>query len=537
MTPIRKQKYGDDWAMFLPSISQMYVLAHAKQWNRQPIPFDMLNFLDDKYASHFNYPYGLYSAGHAHLDPTKSDEREVMIQKRDRNKTIMVGDSGGFQAATGVLDFDWENPMGDKAVAQRIELLRWLEHTADYSMVLDWPAWAIDTGRLPSTLMICDPTTGDTTLPLTKEERAMPDDHPNKRHRVDMTVTNDPFNNCLNGTVWNNHFFIKHRVPGATQFLNVLQGRSIEEAYKWYDAVTPFSKKEIHGDRAFEGWALGGSTGGDPSLTMRLLVKLRDDGLLDGDDRWIHVLGRSRLSTAVYLTSLNRALKQHVNPGIQVSYDAASAFLYAVNGNYVVDKQVSPKGLNLISAEFPMHAKHIGSSEPMIYNMSAERFNDPTHYKSPISKLLNMGHFILGPDEKSKKDYRMDTASYYYIMAHNLQMQKEALEYASSKVGAPDAVQHLPTIHLEFDDFVHRMLTVENPMALIEKEASKFKDLISGERGGVSALEDQSMFPKSATLSDLNFEKRKNTKPVKVSIGHTQVDFDSLFGKQADGGA
>ena len=522
MTHIRKQKYGDDWAMFLPSISQMFVLAHAKQWPRQPIPFDTLNFLDEKHKEHFNYPYGLYSAGHAHLDPTKSDEREVMVQKRDRTKTIMVGDSGGFQAATGVLDFDWENPMGPKAISQRIELLRWLEHTADYSMVLDWPAWAIDTGRLPSTLMICDPTTGDSSPPDTAG-------------RIPMTVTNDPFNNCLNGTVWNNEFFIKHRVPGATQFLNVLQGRSIEEAYKWYDAVIPFSDKNKHGDRAFEGWALGGSTGGDPSLTMRLLVKLRDDGLLDGDDRWIHVLGRSRLSTAVYLTSLNRALKQHVNPGIQVSYDAASAFLYAVNGNYVVDKQVSPKGLNLISNEFPMHAKHIRSDEPMIYNMSADRRNDPKHYKSPISKLLTMGDFILDPDEKSKKNYRMDTASYYYIMAHNLQMQVDALEYASSKVGAWDAVEHLPTIHLEFDDFVHRMLTSETPMALIEKEASKFKDLISGERGGVSALEDQSMFPKTAQLSDLNFEKRTNKKPVKVSMVGTAINFDDIFGKQADG--
>jgi hypothetical protein len=513
MTPIRKQKYGDDWAMFLPSISQMYVLAHAKNppWPRQPIPFDLLNFLDKNNENHFHYPYGLYSAGHAHLDPQKSTDREIMVQQRDRQQTIMVGDSGGFQAATGVLDFDWKDPLGEKANAQRIELLRWLEHTSDYSMVLDWPAWAIPTGRLPTSLMIADPTTGE--------------------------LTNDPFNNCLNGTVWNNEFFIQNRVPGATQFLNVLQGRNTEEAHKWYDAVTPFSSKAKYGDRAFEGWALGGSTGGDPSLTMPLLIRLRDDGLLTGEDRWIHVLGRSRLSTAVYLTSLNRALKKHVNPGIQVSYDAASAFLYAVNGNYVVDKQVSPKGLNLISAEFPMHAKHIGSSEPMIYNMNAERRNDPTHYKSPISKMLTMGDFMLAPDEKSKKDYRMDTAAYYYIMAHNLQMQLEALEFASSKVGAPDAIDFLPTIHLEFDDFIHRLLKSETPMTLIEKEAGKFKDLISGERDGVSALEDQSMFPKPSTLADITHEKRKNTKPVKVAMAGTAINLNDIFGQQADGSA
>lgn len=510
MTTIRKKKYGNDWAIFLPSISQMYVLAHAKQWPRQPIPFGILDFLDDANKDHYHYPYGLYSAGHAHLDTIKSDEREVMIQSRDRDKTIMVGDSGGFQAATGVLDFDWKAPLGEKAISQRIELLRWLEHTADYSMVLDWPAWAIDTGRLPSTLMLCDPTTDP------------------------LELTNDPFNNCLKGTVWNNDFFIKNRVPGATKFLNVLQGRSIDEAYTWYDAVTPFSNVEKYGDRAFEGWALGGSTGGDPSLTMRLLVKLRDDGHLNGDDRWIHVLGRSRISTAAYLTALNQALKKHVNPGIQVSYDAASAFLYAVNGNYVVDVNISPKGLNLVSAEFPMHASHIGSSEKMIYNLSEERLNNPEHYKSPISQLLTMGDFILAPDERSKKNYRMDTASYFYLMAHNLQSQIAALEKVSSKVGAADAAEHLPVIHLEFHDFVNRLFTTENPMELIEKEASKFKDLISGERPGVSALGDPSLFPKTGTLNDLDFSKRKNTKPVKVSMAGTSC-YDDIFGKQSNG--
>lgn len=522
MTEIRKQKYGNDWAIFLPSISQMYVLAHSRGWERQPVDMNMLNFLDEANAHHFHYPYGLYSAGHAHLDLTKSDEREPMIQQRDRQKTIMVGDSGGFQAATGVLDFDWANPMGPKAVDQRIELLRWLEHTSEYSMVLDWPTWAIDTGRLPDVLKICDPTTGDTT----------PLDTPG---RIPMTVTNDPFNNCLNGTIWNNEFFIKHRVPGATQFLNVLHGRSVEEAQTWYKAITPFSDKKKYGDRAFEGWALGGSTGGDPSLAVRLLVQLRDDGLLDGDDRWIHVLGRSRLTTNAYLTILNQALKEHVNPGIQISFDAASAFLYAVNGNYVVDKNISPKGLNLVSTEFPMGPQYINSKEPMIYNLDEKRLSNPDHFRSKTSGLLTMGDFILPPDDgpSAAKGYRMDTASYYYIMHHNVEMQLQAIEEVNRKLDAPDASSHIPSIFLEYKDFIHRVLTSEAPMSIIDKEASKFGDMISGGRPGVSAMEDQSMFPQTATINDISFEKRKNTKPVKP-VKPTSM-YDELFGKASNG--
>jgi hypothetical protein len=500
-------KHPKGHAIFTPSISQMYVLAHAKDWPRQPIPFDPLNFLDEKNKDHFTYPFALYSAGHAYLDPTKSNEREPMIQNRDRSKTVMVGDSGGFQAATGVLDFDWDNPLGQKAIDQRIQLMRWLEHTADYSMILDWPAWAINTGRLPSQLMIADPTTDP------------------------LVETNDPFHNCLNGTVWNNHFFIKNRVPGATKFLNVLQGRSIDEAYEWFDAVTPFSDTKLYGDRAFEGWALGGSTGGDPTVTMRLLVKLRDKGLLDGDDRWIHVLGRSRLTTAAYLTSLNRALTEFVNPNIQISYDAASAFLYAVNGNYVVDWQVNNKNLNLISNEFPMHEKYVGSDQPFIYNgVAPERLASADHYKSPVSQLLKMGDFILQADPGAKKKYRMDTASYFYIMAHNLQMQVAAVDDVSTKMAGPDAGKHLPTIFLEFDEFVRELFVTEKPFELIEKQANKFSDLISGERPGTSALEDRSMFPPTPSMTlETAPERKSRAKIVKEEKPKITVVNDGLF--------
>ena len=60
--------------------------------------------------SYYHYPYGLYSAGHAHLDITKSHADEPMIQDRDRNVVkVMLGDSGGFQIATGVMKMDWAN--------------------------------------------------------------------------------------------------------------------------------------------------------------------------------------------------------------------------------------------------------------------------------------------------------------------------------------------------------------------------------------------------------------------------------------------
>ena len=63
-----------------------------------------------------------------------------MIQKRDREHSFILGDSGGFQIATGVIKCDWKNFKTDDDL--RITILNWLEHTADYSMVLDVPTLA-----------------------------------------------------------------------------------------------------------------------------------------------------------------------------------------------------------------------------------------------------------------------------------------------------------------------------------------------------------------------------------------------------------
>ncbi len=576
---LHPKKYG--W--FTPSVSQMFSLAHSKGWPRQPIPFDMLNFMDDVNKDHFTWPANLYSAGHAHLDPVKSNEREKMIQLRDRTNSVLVGDSGGFQAATGVLEFDWADPTGPKSIEQRTEIIRWLEYTADYSMILDWPAWAIPTGRLPEHLIRNDPTANSTEFDV---------DFNAADYETEHETLSPAFIHCVRGTVWNNHWFAKNRVPGATKFLNVLQGRNIQEAYAWYDAVTPFSKPEFveekYGkDREFEGWALGGSTGGDPSLTMRLLVKLRRDGLLDGGDRWIHVLGRSRLSTAVYIAALNESLSRNLNENIQISYDASSAFLYAVNGNYVTDFACSPKGLNLISAEWPMGRKYIRQADksaeellvdsfdygalPFPYaGVSAERLASPDHYKSPLSQdaRLRMDEFILAPTDKKvaaweaflntpedvvkamsadelkkhninkppadHKKFRMDTASYYYIMAHNVQMQAYAVEKVCDYLFAENAIELLPSIFIDFKDFVNRLFATHKPwgeltdaekddytaksMALCDAEANKFKDLISGERSGVSAFEDPSLFTDASQLKDFDphAKRERPKKPVKV---------------------
>ena len=153
-----------DYAVFLPAISFIYADLLSKnaeeKWGDRvpkglPNGLDSLKYLyDDK--GMFNYKWSLYSAGHAKLDIEKSKVQEAFVQDRPRDKTIILGDSGGFQVAKGILKFDWDNffTPGHKNDDIRMQILRWLEHTADWSMCLDFPSFSVILG-------ICDNTVKD----------------------------------------------------------------------------------------------------------------------------------------------------------------------------------------------------------------------------------------------------------------------------------------------------------------------------------------------------------------------------------------
>ncbi len=286
-----------DYAVFLPSISTFYQNFISKDINqaglqqpaeRIPAGFekgvkgcDWLNEED----SYYNYQWSLYSAGYAQLDRSKSDVEESMIQQRNREDTFILGDSGGFQVATGVLKMDWQNfyetPNQPDYIGKvdqlRQRIVNWLEHTADYSMILDVPTFS----ALPP---YCDRTGLKT------------------------------FQECLDATLFNVDWILRNR-QGKTKFLNVLQGGSDAEADIWYDQVK---------NLPFEGWAMGGNNMEDIKLFLRRMITLRDDKLLEQGERdLVHVLGTGKLDWAVMLTAIKRKLNSTVNPDLLLTFDAA----------------------------------------------------------------------------------------------------------------------------------------------------------------------------------------------------------------------
>lgn len=388
------------WAKYLPAISGFYTTHLGKDLadpnfipaERVPEKFEFgmqgLDFLN-KDKSYFNYKYSLYSAGHAERNLDKCDDREPMIHKRDRKNTILVGDSGGFQIATGVIKLDWANVKGQAGDKLREEILRYLEHTADWSMTLDVPAFAA-IGALSE-------KTGLKT-----------------------------FEETLDITLHNLDYFIKNRVPGATKFLNVLSGSSRDNSKTWFDSVIPYSipmTVEAMGhsvDRTLEGYAFAGINMRDMTCALeRLLDLIELDAIKDKD--WIHFLGIGRLDWACYLTTIERTLREHYNPNINVSFDAASPFVAA--GGYALCydyNHFTPQKLTY-SMGRGLDSKGLKGSKLAM------------PFQGPIMERLTVGDIcVMGPTDRNKHDKigktSWDTTSYALIMAHNVYNHIQAVQ-------------------------------------------------------------------------------------------------------------
>jgi len=488
------------WAKYLPAISGFYTTQLGKDLSdptfipeeRVPAKFEHgmqgLNFLDPE-NSYYHYGYGLFSAGHAERNLAKCDEREPMIHKRDREKTVIVGDSGGFQIAKGVIKLDWttvRTPAGDKL---REEILRYLEHTSDWSMTLDVPA----VSALP---------------PFNK--------------KTGLTS----FDDCLDVTEYNLHYFMKHRIPGATKFLNVISGSDIENSTQWYETVKHFSiptNVEAMGysrDRTLEGWAFAGCNMRQMKTTLTRLLNLRDDGLLEGKD-WIHFLGNGRMDWACFLTSIERQIKKHYNPNVSISFDAASPFLAA--GGYALEYQYNHFDANRLT-----YSMGPGLDDK---NMKGSQLAMP--YGGPIMERLVAGDICaLGPTDPNKHGKigktSWDTNSYLLVMGHNVYNHIYAvqeinrladIEYARlGPLNLPDVLREnkkkvnksefVPNSILYFNTLVEKLFdpATKNPYEMLEEYAPFLESISFGDKKTVTTMGNSDMwgnFPDGTTAEGI----------------------------------
>jgi hypothetical protein len=402
LTPLQK-----DYAVYLPAISSFYSTYIAKQRLEKFIPDDRIpqgfdrgiegmNFLNPE-QGYFYYKYGLYSAGHAQLDLQKSLTQESMIQDRDRSKTMILGDSGGYQIGKGVLKFDWLNFEGPEATKTRQKILEWLELTADWSMMLDVPTWACD--------HIHSPKTGLKT-----------------------------FEDCLEKTRYNNDYFLENRL-GQTKWLNVLQGSDWDTAEKWYEGVKEFSDpKGKYAGKEAEGWAMGGANMCKMDITLKRLMTMRDEGMLTGKN-WMHFLGTAQLDWSCYLTLIQRQIRKHINPEITISFDCASPFIATAHGLVYTNAVHTNKRWSVIMDKAPD-------------NKALAKSDIPFPFASEMASRLTMGDicwYAPGMLNKIKKEGKTswDSFAYALMMGHNVECHIVAVQRAQQLMDIETA-KHKP---------------------------------------------------------------------------------------------
>ncbi|BDR25730.1 hypothetical protein RVBP17_2270 [Pseudomonas phage sp. 30-3] len=471
-----------DYAIYLPAISGFYTKQLDSSINdpsTRKIPsfpngYNTLNFLDPS-SDTFFYGYGLYSAGHAELSLSRTDAKEWMIQARDKTQTTVIADSGGFQVATGVIKLNWDDFKGASGDKIRNEILKWCEHTADWSMTLDVPAFAAT-----------PPYSSKTGL--------------------------NKFEDTLDYSLHNLHYYMKNRTPGATKFLSVLSGSDVDTSKIWYDNVKAFSdpakvvEMGYPASHTLEGYAFAGINMRNMYCALSRFLDLIDDNIIS-DKNWIHFLGLGRTDWACFLTSIQRNIRKHYNPNINISFDAASPFVSVAYGLAYNYNYFNPKrwGYNMDSApdsrEFSDKDIPMPFMSPIMEKLSLKDIC-PYHNGYGIINGVKNANFTKEDVETALKEGKdaeyvppsankngkvgktsWDSLSYLLIMNHNVYNHIAAIQESNrlvdierlrvkvdyrdwtrdKKKGTIEVSNHVPSSILYFDHFVEVLLDPSTP--------------------------------------------------------------------------
>jgi len=293
----------------------------------------------------------------------------------------------------------------DAAQKKREQVLAWMDALMDYGMVLDIPAWV-------------------------------------ERSPVGKKATGiSSYQQAVNATKYNNEYFIKHRT-GACKFLNVLQGENHAQAEDWYQQMKDFCDPNIYGDKAFNGWAMGGQNMCDVELTLRRLVALKFDGLLEkGHQDWMHFLGTSKLEWALLLTDIQRAIRKYHNENFTISFDCASPFLATANGQIYVQTEIKDREKWLYRMLPSLDDKKYAKDTRLFQDVVVQDKHFESFTTSPLMDGVEVNKIcIYGPGDLNKigKEGKTswDSFTYAIMMGHNVWLHLNSVQEANRQYDA-----------------------------------------------------------------------------------------------------
>jgi hypothetical protein len=487
--------HNNDWALFLPAVSSFYIAGLGKQRNgeqyfdpaRIPQGFggdvEKLNFLNSKEGLYY-YKWGLYSAGHANLDTTKVDFNESIIRDREAG-TFMLGDSGGFQILKGQWPADWKDPNCPKAMIKRKAVLNWMDTYMDYGMCLDIPSQSLRTFHLK------DPKTGKSLHGISTIQQA------------------------IDATHINNEYFIENR-NGNCKFLNVLQGLTHTQSDQWYEEMKKYCDPNIYPENHFNGWAFGGQNKIDIHLTLKRIVGIIHDGLLqEGKHDLIHCLGTSILEYAVLFTDIQRAVRKYHNPKLQITFDCASPFFSAAKGLAYFNTSIEHNKKWSYSMEKTAEKKSYATDtrkfrDAVLQDGIHKVFTDsPVTDRMMLKDLCYRGQGFIGQHGKETKT-SWDTLSYTLLQSHNVYQHIYAVQEANRRYEQgviPKMIMNETFERIRFSEIVDEIFSLndrQKSLDLIDYHSRFWMQMQSGSQGfsGKKTINARTMFDQLFTTEE-----------------------------------
>ena len=198
-----------------------------------------IRFYSKQFPERYRHPYFLVTAGHNFKKPEYS-------QTYGFEDSLIMGDSGGFQIASGALKWKPE---------YRETIFNWLENNAHVSMNLDIPPRLKYNGKV--------------------------------RECLDISI--------------DNFKYFADKQSGKTDFLNVIQGDDEHSYLHWYEQVKDFS---------FQGWGIGGCGGSLYRFMSGLMAFFSGKEHLKPNNKYLHILGTSKISDFLILSQLQKSISE-----------------------------------------------------------------------------------------------------------------------------------------------------------------------------------------------------------------------------------
>ena len=215
---------------------------------------------------------------------------------------------------------------------------------------------------------------------------------------------------CLTFTRLNGLETIRRRRIGGTKYCNVLQGLDENQDEWWFKHIRNLNDRRIYGERALDGFAMGGWTNLRFDIQLRHIVQIWNERLHSARP-WLHWLGTARPDVVLLLTVIQEELRRQMGLPVMVSCDTATPFFLSGRLGRVFCFAQYGKRVTLRSVQAPNGPEFIGSKEPL-------------GLATPIGRLLTHGDInVRGHDSGGC----FDQLSYGLLAAHNAQVLVSAI--------------------------------------------------------------------------------------------------------------